>query len=209
MKTKVIGILVAAGAAAALFFGSMFAADTVFAAAETAGDGETLGTQICALTSAEVKRAYKKELYGDLGCTLTLPDGYVPSGEIKGMYISERNPLDSSNIYYAVAEDVDTEALNEMLGSDEYKERMEQKLKETYGQQAVIENFRYTGTDIDGCPAHKVELSCRSGDAEMEQLVYIIMADKVYTITYSQSADDERMDEFKKSAESIHIVYEY
>lgn len=208
MKTKVIGILAAAGAAAALFCSSMFAANTVFAAGETAGSGGTSETQICVLTGAEVKRAYKKELYGDLGCALTLPDGYVPSEEIKGMYISERNPLDSSNIYYAVSEDVDTEALNEMLGSDEYKERMEQKLKEAYGQQAVIEAFRYTGTEIDGCPAHKVELSCQSGDDKMEQLVYIIVADKVYTITYSQSADDERMDEFKKSAESIHIVFE-
>lgn len=41
----------------------------------------------------------------------------------------------------------------------------------------------------------------------MEQLVYIIVADKTYTITYSQSADDEKMDEFKESAETIHVVF--
>ena len=42
----------------------------------------------------------------------------------------------------------------------------------------------------------------------MEQLIYIIIADKVYTITYSQSADDERMEEFRKSAETIRLVFE-
>ena len=42
---------------------------------------------------------------------------------------------------------------------------------------------------------------------QMDQLVYIIAADKVYTVTYSQSADDERMEDFKKSAETIQVVF--
>ena len=140
--------------------------------------------------------------------TVVLPDGYVPSGDVKGMYLAERNPLDSSNIYYTALENVDGEALDQMLESEEYKKRMEEKLKETYGEQATVDRFQYTKTEVSNCPAYKVELSCKAGETEMEQLIYIIIADKVYTITYSQSADDERMEEFRKSAETIRLVFE-
>lgn len=208
MKNKWMIILAGAGAAVLLFFGGMFAVNTVFAAEQRAAiDSGMSGTQLHALTGMEAKKAYKKEVYGDLGCTVVLPDGYVPSESVKGMYLSERNPLDSSNIYYTASENADGEALDEMLGSDEYKKRMEEKLKETYGQNAVVDRFQHTKTEVSGCPAHKVELSCRAGEIEMEQLIYIIIADKVYTVTYSQSADDERMEEFRKSAETIQLVF--
>lgn len=209
MKNKGLLLLAAVGAAAVLFMGGMFAANTVFAAEERAAiDNGTSETGLHALTGAEAKKAYKKELYGDIGCTVTLPDGYVPSDSVKGMYVSERNPLDSSNIYYAVSENTDTEALSQMLDSEEYKNRMEDKLKETYGQEASVADFQYTKTEISGCPAHKIELVCRTDNAEMEQLIYIIVADKTYTITYSQSIDDERMEEFQKSGKTIELVFE-
>ena len=99
MKNKGLLLLAAVGAAVVLFMGGMFAANTVFAAEEQAAiDNGTSETGLHALTGAEAKKAYKKELYGDIGCTVTLPDGYVPSDSVKGMYVSERNPLDSSNI---------------------------------------------------------------------------------------------------------------
>ena len=209
MKNKWIIVLAGAAAAVLLFFGGMFAVSTVFAAEQkAAADSGMSRTQLHALTGMEAKRAYKKEVYGDLGCTVVLPDGYVPSGDVKGMYLAERNPLDSSNIYYTASENVDGEALDQMLGSEEYKKRMEEKLKETYGEQAMVDRFQYTKTEVSNCPAHKVELSCKAGETEMEQLIYIIIADKVYTITYSQSADDERMEEFRKSAETIRLVVE-
>ena len=208
MKNKWMMLVAAAGAAAVLFMGGMFAANTVFAAEEViSADGGVSETLLHALTGAEAKNAYKKETYGDLGCMVVLPDGYVPSETVKGMYVSERNPLDSSNIYYAVSENTDAEALKQMLDSDEYKKRMEDKLMETYGSEASVVSFRDTEMEIDGCPAYKVELACQTDDARMEQLIYIIVADKTYTITYSQSADDERMEEFEKSGETIRVVF--
>ena len=127
MKNKWIIVLAGAAAAVLLFFGGMFAVSTVFAAEQkAAADSGMSGTQLHALTGMEAKRAYKKEVYGDLGCTVVLPDGYVPSGDVKGMYLAERNPLDSSNIYYTASENVDGEALDQMLGSEAYKKRMEE-----------------------------------------------------------------------------------
>lgn len=208
MKNKGIGLLVVVLAAGIMFIGGLFAANTVFAAEDKISvGGETVQTQLNALADVEIAEVYKKDRYGDVGCTVVLPDGYLPSGSVDGMFVSHRNPLDSSNIYYTVSENLDTAALNDMLDSEEYKRRMEEKLKEEYGTEALVDTFQHTELEIDGCPAHKVELSCQAGEARMEQLIYIIVADKTYTITYSQSEDDEKMAEFKKSAETIHVVF--
>ena len=40
------------------------------------------------------------------------------------MYLSERNPLDSSNIYYAVSENVDAEEIKCLLDSGDYQIRI-------------------------------------------------------------------------------------
>lgn len=207
MKNKGIAILAVGLMACVLFAGGIFTANTVFAAEDGISmGGEMTQTRLNALADGELMNAYKNERYGDIGCTVVLPDGYLPSGSVSGMFVSKRNPLDSSNIYYTVSENLNKAALNEMLASEEYKARMEEKLKEEYGTEASVDTFKHTELEIDGCPAHKVEVSCQAGDVRMEQLVYIIVADKTYTITYSQSADDEKMEEFQKSAETIHVV---
>lgn len=208
MKNKGIGLLALLLSMGALFAGGIFTANTVFAAEdEISIGGETAGTRLNALADMEILKVYKNDRYGDVGCTVVLPEGYLPSGSVDGMYISQRAPLDSSNIYYTVSDNLDTAALDEMLDSEEYKRRMEEELKEEYGTEASVDSFSHTELEIDGCPAHKLEVSCRAGEARMEQLIYIIVADKTYTITYSQSADDEKMEEFKKSAGTIHVVF--
>ena len=68
MKNKGLLLLAAVGAAVVLFMGGMFAANTVFAAEEQAAiDNGTSETGLHALTGAEAKKAYKRELYGDIG----------------------------------------------------------------------------------------------------------------------------------------------
>lgn len=84
MKNKWMIVLAGAGAAVLLFFGGMFAVNTVFAAEQKAAmESGMSGTQLHALTGMEAKKAYKKEVYGDIGCTVVLPDGYVPSEDKK------------------------------------------------------------------------------------------------------------------------------
>lgn len=197
--------IAAIAAIAILAFGGMLAVNTVFAAEEVAAITDS--TVLQASADEEVMAAYKNTFYKDTGCTLVLPAGYVASEEIPGMYLAERHPLDSSNIYYTVSENIDADALENAMDFDEYKHKAEMKFKEVYGAEASIIDYRMTKTKIDGCPSYKIELSCKVGDMQMDQLVYIILADKVYTITYSQSADDERMEEFKKSAETIQVVF--
>ncbi len=204
-KTAAIA-LGAVGAMAVLALGGRFTADTVQAAGEIAA--LTDSTVLQAAVDTEIRAVYKNMIYNDTGCTLMLPTGYVASEEVPGMYVSERHPVDSSNIYYTVSENINTGDLEAAMDSDEYKQAAEEKFRETYGEEAAITSYRMTKTETDGCPSYKLEMSCRIGDMQMDQLVYIIAADKVYTITYSQSSDDNRMEDFKKSAETIQVVFD-
>lgn len=204
-KKRIAVAAAAMGLAALVASGSMLAANTVVAAEELSAFAES--TVLQASVDTEIRAVYKNTCYNDTGCTLMLPTGYVASGEVEGMYLSERHPLDSSNIYYTVSEGIDADVLEDAMESEEYRQKAEQEFRDAYGENASVTDYRMTKTEIDGCPAYKIELSCKVDDMQMDQLVYIIAADKVYTVTYSQSADDERMEDFKKSAETIQVVF--
>jgi hypothetical protein len=211
MKNKKIVALAAAGTLIILAACGTFAVKTVFAAEERvsiSGSKESGQTTLKDDTDTEALNVYKKEVYNDEGCTFLLPEGYVASDSIEGMYISERRPVDSSNIYYSVSEAADAEALGDSLDSGSYKAEMEKSFKEAYGAEAVIGTYRMQKLTVDGCPAYKIELSCTLENMTMEQLIYIIAADRIYTITYSQSPDDERMEEFAQSAQTIRMVFQ-
>lgn len=208
MKNRKIAVAAAVGTIVILTFCGTLAAKTVFAAEEvvviTDANSETA---LQADTEAEVLKVFKNEKYKDTGCTVKLPTGYIASDSIKGMFISERNPIDSSNIYYSVSDNVDAKALRTAMTTDDYKKRVETKFKEAYGADSSITSYEIENTEVDGCPAYKIKLSCSMDNMVMEQLIFVIAADKVYTITYSQSTDDEKMEDFEKSAKSIRMVY--
>lgn len=210
MKNKKIVALAVAGTLTILAVCGTFAVKTVFAAEERVSiSGSEVSGQITLKddTDAEALNVYKKEVYNEEGCTFLLPEGYIASDKIEGMYVSERRPVDSSNIYYSVSETADAEALGDALDSGSYKTEVEKRFKEAYGAEAVIGAYQMQKLTVDGCPAYKIELSCTLENMTMEQLIYIIPADRTYTITYSQSKDDERMEEFAQSAQTIRMVF--
>ncbi|TCL60662.1 hypothetical protein EDD76_102361 [Kineothrix alysoides] len=211
MKNKKIAALAAAGTLTILAVCGTFAVKTVFAAEERisiSGSEESRQTMLKDDTDTEALKVYKKEVYSEEGCTFLLPEGYVASDSIEGMYISERRPVDSSNIYYSVSEAADAETLGDALASGSYKTEVEKRFKEAYGAEAVIGTYQMQKLMVDGCPAYKIELSCTLENMTMEQLIYIIAADRTYTITFSQSPDDERMEEFAQSAQTIQMVFQ-
>lgn len=208
MRNKKLAVIAAAGALVILSLCGTLAMNTVFAAEERISiTSERTNTALQAYADTEVLKVFKKEIYNDTGCTVILPAGYVAHESIKGMYISERNPVDSSNIYYTVTEDTDAEILRASLESDAYRSKTERKFKEAYGAGAVMNAYKLEKTTVDGCPAYKIKLACMVDNMTMEQLIYIVVADKTYTITYSQASDDERMEEFEQSAKTIRMVF--
>ncbi len=211
MKNKKVAALAAAGTLTILAVCGTFAVKTVFAAEERisiSGTEEAGQATLKDDADTGALTVYKKEVYNEEGCTLLLPEGYVASDSIDGMYVSERRPVDSSNIYYSVSEAADAEALSNALDSGAYETEAEKSFKEAYGAEAALGSYQVQKLTVDGCPAYKIELTCTLEDMTMEQLIYIIAADRTYTITYSQSTDDERMEEFEQSARTIRLVFD-
>lgn len=142
-----------------------------------------------------------------LCCTVLIPVGYHESDEIEGMYIHERSPLDSSNIYYTVSEGDGDGKVSEKLTEKSYEELV----KETYQEEGIdvdLEVEDFEEIDMEGVPGYKIKSSYELEDNKIEQLTYLIMAEDTYTITYSQLADDELMVDFEVTDGQIRLVRE-
>lgn len=138
-------------------------------------------------------------------CALLIPAGYQPSEEIEGMYVHERSPLDSSNIYYTVSPGDADGKVSEKLTKEIYEKTIENAfLEEGWKIDLQIESFEEI--DMEGVPGYKVRSTYKVEDGQIEQLTYLIMADDTYTITYSQMADDQLMADFDISGDEIRLI---
>lgn len=62
--------------------------------------------------------------------------------------------------------------------------------------------------DMDGIPGYKIRSEYMAGEHTIQQLTYLVLAEDTYTITYSQSQDDELMADFEISDGEIKLVRE-
>lgn len=138
-------------------------------------------------------------------CALLIPEGYLPSEEIDGMYVHERSPLDSSNIYYTVSRGDSDGQVSAELTEEIYEETVEDAFQEA-GQEIDLQIEAFETIDMDGVPCYKIKSYYEAEDTRIEQLAYIIMSDDTYTITYSQVADDELLVDFEASGEEIRLI---
>lgn len=138
------------------------------------------------------------------GCSFTLPEAFAESENIEGMYVTKRYPIDVSTIYYvALGRDVALQLMTE----ETFKAQAEENFRKEYGEdiEVVIDSFERI--QIDGCPAFRILCHYQVGDIRMSQLEYAINADKSYVITYSQTDDYDRMEEYEASAETIRLEF--
>lgn len=162
------------------------------------------------ITYIEMQEFELKEIEEESGreevkyCAVVIPEGYKASEEIPGMYLHEKAPLDSSNVYYSVAEG-NSGVVSEELTEQEYKESIEAAHKEN-GNDVTVEVESFEEVDMDGVPAYKIRSAYETGDNRIEQLTYMILAENTYTITYSQSADDELLADFEVTDGEIKLV---
>lgn len=139
-------------------------------------------------------------------CAVLIPAGYHESEEIPGMYIHERSPLDSSNIYYTVSEGSGGNVSRE-LTKESYQKLVEEAYRES-GQEISVTIESFERIDMEGVPGYKVCSTCKIDDDMMQQLAYMILGEDTYTITYSQMNDDELMADFEISDGEIRLVRE-
>ena len=140
-------------------------------------------------------------------CAVLIPAGYHESEEIPGMYIHERSPLDSSNIYYTVSEGSGDGNVSQELTKESYQKLVEEAYRES-GQEISVTIESFERIDMEGVPGYKVCSTCKIDDDMMQQLAYMILGEDTYTITYSQMNDDELMADFEISDGEIRLVRE-
>lgn len=140
-------------------------------------------------------------------CAVLIPASYRESENIPGMYIHNRNPLDSSNIYYTVSEGGEDGMVSTALTREIYEKTLEEAYEEA-GQPVdlVIESFEEI--DMEGVPGYKIRSAYQVNEGKIEQLTYLIVAQDTYTITYSQMSDDELMADFVITDGEIRLVRE-
>lgn len=138
------------------------------------------------------------------GCSFTLPEAFSESEDIEGMYVTKRYPIDASTIYYvALGRDVTLQLMTE----ETFKEQAEENFRKEYGEDIEVHIDSFERIQIDGCPAFRILCHYQVDGTQMSQLEYAINADKSYVITYSQTDDYDRMEEYEASAETIHLEF--
>ncbi len=138
------------------------------------------------------------------GCSFTLPEAFSESEDIEGMYVTRRYPIDASTIYYvALGRDVALQLMTE----ETFKAQAEENFRKEYGEEIEVTIDSFESLRIDGCPAFRILCHYQVGDTQISQLEYAINADKSYVITYSQTSDYDRMEEYEASAETIHLEF--
>ena len=137
-----------------------------------------------------------------IGCTFDLPEGFVETEDMSGMYVTDRYPLDASTIYYVV---MDQDTSLQLMTEESFRKQMEENLEQTYEQDVAVTVETFESIRIDGYPTFRIKCHYQIGNIKITQLQYAINADKSYMITYSQTSDYDRMDEYAASAATIHV----
>ena len=156
------------------------------------------------LEESEMDTSVVENTRATKGCTFTLPEGFEESEDVRGMYVTKRYPIDASNIYYVeMSKDISLQLLTE----DTFLQQTEEDFKEQYDLDVDINLEEFTRISLDGYPAFRIMCSYTIEDVEITQLEYVINADKCYVITYSQTSEYDRTEEFEASAATIQLEY--
>lgn len=135
-------------------------------------------------------------------CTFALPEDFIEVEDIPGMYVTKRYPIDASTIYYA---EMDKDISMQLMTEESYVEQMESNFKNHYDIDVDVNLQSFEKIRISGHPAFRILCSYTVDGVEITQLAYVINANKSYVVTYSQTDEYYRMDEFEASAATIEL----
>lgn len=138
-------------------------------------------------------------------CVVLIPAGYVESQTVPGMYVHERYPLDSSNIYYTVCPGTGEGTVSDILTQSDYEKLLEKAYKDK-GEKVDVIIQEFKQKDMDGIPGYEIRSYYELDNKRVEQLTYIIQASDTHVITYSQLSDDELLADFEVSEGEIKLV---
>lgn len=138
------------------------------------------------------------------GCAFSIPEEFTESEDMPGMYVTEGYPIDASTIYYTVRE---KDISLQLMTQEAFEEQAEENFRQVYNQEIDFVIDEFERIDIEGYPAFRILCHYQLEDIMITQLEYVINADKSYVITYSQTNEYDRMDEYEASAATIRLEY--
>ncbi len=138
------------------------------------------------------------------GCAFSIPEEFTESEDMPGMYVTEGYPIDASTIYYTVRE---KDISLQLMTQEAFEEQAEENFRQVYNQEIDFVIDEFERIDIEGYPAFRILCHYQLDDIMITQLEYVINADKSYVVTYSQTNEYDRMDEYEASAATIRLEY--
>ena len=138
------------------------------------------------------------------GCTFDLPEGFEESEDIPGLFVTKRYPIDASSIYYV---EMEQDISMQLLTEETFLQRTRDGFKEQLGMETDIKLESFECFSLDGYPVFRIVCSYVLDDMEITQTEYVINADKSYCITYSQTSEYDRTEEFESSAATIRLEF--
>lgn len=163
---------------------------------------EELTTQL--LEENEMDTSVLDDTKATRGCTFTLPEGFEESEDMPGMYVTKRYPIDASTIYYIeMKKDISLQLMTE----ETFLEQAQEQFVENGEMDVEVSLDNFERLEIDGYPAFRIVCSYMLDGVKFTHLEYVINADKSYIITYSQTNEYDRMEEFEASAATIKLEY--
>ncbi len=163
---------------------------------------EELTTQL--LEENEMDTSIIESIKETGGCTFTLPEGFTEIEDIPGMYVTKRYPIDASTIYYV---EMDKDISMQLMTEETFMIQIQNNFEQIYGTDVEVDLQSYERIEIDGYPAFRILCTYTIDDVEITQLEYVINADKSYVVTYSQTNEYDRTEEFEASAATIHLTF--
>ncbi|MDD6811446.1 MAG: hypothetical protein PUD93_06240 [Lachnospiraceae bacterium] len=163
---------------------------------------EELTTQL--LEENEMDTSVLDDTKATRGCTFTLPEGFEESEDMPGMYVTKRYPIDASTIYYIeMKKDISLQLMTE----ETFLEQAQEQFVKNGEMDVEVSLDSFERLEIDGYPAFRIVCSYTLDGVKFTHLEYVINADKSYIITYSQTNEYDRMEEFEASAATIKLEY--
>lgn len=138
------------------------------------------------------------------GCTFTLPEGFEEAEDMEGMYVTKRYPIDASTIYYI---EMNKDAALQLMTEETFLEQAQEQFVNNGEMDVEVSLDDFERIEIDGYPAFRILCSYVLDEVKFTHLEYVINADKSYIITYSQTDEYDRMEEFEASAATITLEY--
>ncbi|MBQ6807002.1 MAG: hypothetical protein IJO97_06185 [Lachnospiraceae bacterium] len=138
------------------------------------------------------------------GCTFTLPEGFEESADMEGMYVTKRYPIDASTIYYI---EMNKDIALQLMTEETFLAQAQEQFVENGEMDVEVSLDSFERIEIDGYPAFRIVCSYMLDEVKFTHLEYVINADKSYIITYSQTSEYDRMEEFEASAATIKLEY--